>query len=213
MLNVFRIAADFSHLASILILIHSISTTKSTKGISLKTQVLYAIVFITRYLDLITLNFSSVYNTLMKLFFIGSSGYTIHLMKKHTKSIEGNPDIFQIKWLVGGSVILGLLFNYKLSILEVAWSFSLWLESVAILPQLFLLQKEGQGELLTIHYIFALGLYRALYIPNWFYRYFAEGRLDLLSIITGIIQTLLYSDFFYIYYKKVVQTGSFALPQ
>lgn len=50
------------------------------------------------------------------------------------------------------------------------WAFSIWLESVAILPQLFMLQRTGSAETITTHYLFALGAYRALYIPNWIWR-------------------------------------------
>ena len=43
---------------------------------------------------------------------------------------------------------------------------------MAILPQLLMLQRTGEAETITTHYLAALGLYRALYIPNWIYRYF-----------------------------------------
>lgn len=109
---------------------------------------------------------------------------------------------------------MALFFNYKFSLLEITWSFSLWLESVAILPQLFMLSKTGKAKTLTTHYIFALGLYRSLYIPNWIWRFVTEkGKFDKLSVFTGLIQTLIYSDFFYIYYKKVMQGKGFELPQ
>lgn len=88
--------------------------------------------------------------------------------------------------------------------LEILWAFSIYLESVAILPQLFMLQRTGEAEVITTHYIFALGLYRTLYIPNWIYRYFMEDTVDAIAVVAGIVQTLLYSDFFYIYYKKCV---------
>lgn len=85
---------------------------------------------------------------------------------------------------------------------KILWSFSIWLESVAILPQLFMLQRTGEAETITTHYLFALGLYRALYIPNWLYRYFAEGYVDQIAWVAGLVQTVLYSDFFWIYYTK-----------
>lgn len=50
-------------------------------GISFKTQVLYVVVFLTRYLDLFLGDWISIYNTTMKLFFIGSSAYILYLMK------------------------------------------------------------------------------------------------------------------------------------
>ncbi len=69
-----------------------------------------------------------------------------------------------------------------------------------------MLQRTGEAETITTHYLFALGLYRALYIPNWLYRYFAEGYVDKIPWVAGIIQTILYSDFFWIYYTKWVLT-------
>jgi hypothetical protein len=84
------------------------------------------------------------------------------------------------------------------------WAFSIWLESVAILPQLFMLQRTGEAETITTHYLFALGAYRGLYIPNWIWRYFTEVHYhwDPIPVVAGIIQTVLYTDFFYIYYTK-----------
>lgn len=54
--------------------------------------------------------------------------------------------------------------------MEILWAFSIYLEAVAILPQLFMLQRTGEAETITTHYLFALGAYRALYVPNWIYR-------------------------------------------
>ena len=67
-----------------------------------------------------------------------------------------------------------------------------------------MLQRTGEAETITTHYLFALGIYRALYIPNWLYRYFAETppHVDPIAWLAGIVQTILYSDFFWIYYTK-----------
>jgi ER lumen protein retaining receptor len=69
-----------------------------------------------------------------------------------------------------------------------------------------MLQRTGEAETITTHYLFALGAYRALYIPNWIYRYFFDVPrfYDPIAVIAGIVQTILYSDFFYIYYTKLV---------
>lgn len=121
-------------------------------------------------------------------------------------------DTFRIEYLVGPSVILGLIFNYKISVIEILWSFSIFLEAVAILPQLFMLQRTGEAETITTHYLAALGVYRALYIPNWIYRYFTEGTVDPIAVTAGIVQTGLYLDFFYVYFTKVLQGQKFELP-
>lgn len=124
------------------------------------------------------------------------------MMNDYKPTHDPNIDTFKVQYLLGGSAVLGVLFPYRYEISEILWAFSIWLESVAILPQLFMLQRTGEAETITTHYLFALGLYRALYIPNWLYRYFAEGYVDQIAWVAGVVQTVLYSDFFWIYYTK-----------
>ncbi|KAL1999768.1 hypothetical protein VTN02DRAFT_4053 [Thermoascus thermophilus] len=212
-MNIFRLSADLSHLASIFILLQKIKSSSSCSGLSFKSQVLYLIVFVTRYLDLIWTFTDSAYNTTFKILFIGSSAYTIYLMLNDYKPThDSNIDTFKVQYLLGFSALLAILSPYEYTVSEVLWTFSIWLESVAILPQLFMLQRTGEADTITTHYLFALGLYRALYIPNWIYRYFAENYFHAVPVIAGIIQTVLYSDFFYIYYTKVLKGKKFSLP-
>lgn len=85
---------------------------------------------------------------------------------------------------------------------QILWTFSIYLESVAILPQLFMVSKTGEAETITSHYLFALGVYRTLYLFNWIWRYHFEGFFDLIAIVAGLVQTVLYCDFFYLYITK-----------
>ncbi|GAB1312935.1 endoplasmic reticulum retention protein [Madurella fahalii] len=212
-LNLFRVLGDFSHLASIFILLHKIVQLKSCSGISFKSQVLYLIVYITRYLDIPWT--ASPYNLVFKILFISSQLYIIYLMASAYKPTnDPNLDTFRVEYLLGIAGLLALLFPYKYTVMEVCWAFSIWLEAVAILPQLFMLQRTGEAEAITAHYLFALGLYRALYIPNWIYRYVNEPyhKVDTIAVVAGVIQTVLYSDFFWIYYSKVMKGEKFTLP-
>ena len=169
-MNIFRLAGDFAHLASIFILLHKIQLSRSCRGISFKTQLLYAIVFVTRYMDLF--HETSLYRFLMKNFFIGSSVYVLYLMKiRFPPTHDPAIDTIKLEYLMGPCFVLALLFHYHFDFMEIMWTFSIYLEAVAILPQLFMLQRTGEAEAITTHYIFALGAYRALYIPNWLYRY------------------------------------------
>ncbi|OBA22239.1 ER lumen protein retaining receptor [Metschnikowia bicuspidata var. bicuspidata NRRL YB-4993] len=211
-MNIFRFLGDVSHMLSIGILLYSIEVNRSVDGLSLKTQALYVAVFVIRYVDLLY-KFVSLYNSFMKLFFIATSVYTVYLMThKYPKKIREDTDTFPVKYLGLAAGALCLIFTHAYTLREITWSFSIWLEALAILPQLFMLQKTGSAENITTHYIFALGVYRFLYIPNWLYRYFAEGKFDYVAVLAGISQTLIYSDFFYIYYTKVMQGKTFELP-
>lgn len=94
-------------------------------------------------------------------------------------------------------------FSVFLSLLvQILWTFSIYLESVAIMPQLYMISKTGEAETITSHYLFALGLYRGLYIVNWVWRFYTEQFYDWIAIVAGVVQTLLYCDFFYLYITK-----------
>ncbi|KAL7747137.1 endoplasmic reticulum retention protein [Sorochytrium milnesiophthora] len=201
-MNIFRFVADMMHLASIFVLLLKITKTRSAAGISFRSQALYLTVFVTRYLDLLT-TFVSLYNTVMKLFFIGSSAYVVYLMKVKLKATwDPSLDTFRVEVLLAGAFLLALLFHDALTVKDILWSFSIWLESVAILPQLFQLTRTGEAETITTHYLFALGAYRGLYILNWIYRYFVEGHWEWIPFVAGMVQTVLYADFFYVYFKR-----------
>jgi len=64
-------------------------------GISGKSQILFAIVYTTRYLDLFT-TFISAYNTFMKIIFIATSLATVFLMYiKFKATYDHNHDTFR----------------------------------------------------------------------------------------------------------------------
>lgn len=211
-MNIFRLAGDLSHLLAILILLIKIWKTRSCAGISGKSQILFGIVYITRYLDLFT-TYISLYNTFMKVVFIGASGATIYLMYiKFKATYDHNHDSFRIEFLLIPCVLLALVINHDFTVMEILWTFSIYLESVAILPQLFMVSKTGEAESITSHYLFALGSYRALYLLNWVYRYIIESHYDLIAIFAGLVQTILYCDFFYLYITKVLKGKKLQLP-
>lgn len=79
MMNVFRLLGDSFHVISIFLLLIRLLITKNAVGISIKTQELYFLVFLTRYLDLFV-TFYSYYNTIMKILFLCSTGYIIYMV-------------------------------------------------------------------------------------------------------------------------------------
>merc|ERR1719482_1142315 len=70
--NIFRYVGDTLHLFGIIVLIATIAKNKSVQGISRSTQVLYFLVFVTRYLDLFDHSQNS-YLVFFKLTYIGTS--------------------------------------------------------------------------------------------------------------------------------------------
>lgn len=205
-MNIFRFFGDVCHILSFVLLLWKMQKARSVAGISLKTQQLYLLVFVSRYVDLFW-NFSSLYNWILKVLFIGcSAGVVVVMMKGRPHASTYNPEADAFPWLylIAPCAVLGVLINQDhSSLFEMVWAFSIYLEAVAILPQLAMLQRAGEIENLTSHYVAALGAYRCFYLLNWIYRYFTEeSYVQRIVWLAGIVQTLLYCDFFYHYYNS-----------
>ncbi|RXG67601.1 ER lumen protein-retaining receptor [Armadillidium vulgare] len=141
-----------------------------------------------------------------RIVFLAAAFATLYLMYvRFRATYDHNHDTFRIEFLVLPTAILSLVINHDFSPLE-----------------LFMVSKTGEAESITSHYLFALGSYRGLYIFNWVssswenhwytliirilfckvYRYYVEGFYDLIAIVAGVVQTVLYCDFFYLYITK-----------
>jgi len=213
-MNIFRFTGDMCHLVAILCLF-KMAKRGQASGMSLKSQELYFWVYCTRYLDLFT-TFYSRYNSAMKVFYIFSTALIIYILKCSTESwhTSYNPNhdsIQHYRYLLIPCLILGLVTHLigsgigDFNIMEFLWTFSIYLEAVAMLPQLILFrsdrivkgnQGESKDEILLP--IFLFGIYRAFYIINWIYRAKTEKgyRHHWVVYVCGVVQVLLYSSFF-----------------
>ena len=211
-MNAFRISGDLCKLVAIIILFRRLRKSKNAQGISCRTQELYLLVSVTRYTDLLT-TFYGFYNSFFKVFYIAAYSTTVCIIRR-SEQISASYDRMQDnfpswKCLVLPCAVLATLTHLisgegsgvdpLRNIQELLWMFSIYLESVAILPQLSLLRRYRVVENLTANYVFFMGLYRALYIANWVYRaYHQRGyRHHYVVYACGVLQTLLFVDFFY----------------
>ncbi|MCJ1470879.1 hypothetical protein MMC07_009526 [Pseudocyphellaria aurata] len=210
-MNVFRILGDLSHTASKCILIWAIHTNKSAEGISLITQTLYAAVFCTRYLDLFytVVAKATLWNFVLKIFYISSSLYIIFLMMRVYARTREREKAWRLGAIgLGGAVTAApfvTLFTHGwagTTINETLWTFSIILESVCVLPQLILLRQTTVPTVIDSFYLLTLGSYRAFYILNWIVRAAQEHRVDVIAVIFGIIQTAFYVDFAWVYWTR-----------
>jgi ER lumen protein retaining receptor len=186
-----------------------------------RTHELFLLVFVTRYLDLF-FTFYSIYNSVMKVLYIASTAsiiYTIRFQEPIKSTYDKAQDTFlHWRFAVAPCAVIALTTHLiggpKLDMVELLWTFSIYLESIAILPQLIVLQRYREVENLTGNYIFFMGAYRALYIVNWIYRAHTEKgyKHHWVVYFCGVVQTLLYADFFYYYLKSKSKGGRFTLP-
>lgn len=215
-MNIFRLCGDASHVLSIFLLLYKLHKNKSCVGVSCRTQEIYLIVFLLRYVDLGWI-FFSVYNSVMKSIFIISTAYLIYIMRRMppvatTYDREKDNFCYELYFLPAVTV-LGFVTAQAWTLDEILWTTSIWLESVAIVPQLMLLQQIREVENITSHFVGAMGSYRAFYLLNWIYRYMEDGHVRWVGWIGGIVQTALYLDFFYYYIKSRVSGAKMMLPE
>lgn len=94
-------------------------------------------------------------------------------------------------YLIVPSLMLSFVFVHVYTMIEIVWTFSIYLESVAIVPQLFMVPRTSQDESIISHYLFALCSYKAFYLLNWIYRYYEENFYDPIVIVAGIVETVI----------------------
>jgi ER lumen protein retaining receptor len=127
-------------------------------------------------------------------------------------------DSFHLLFVIVPCFVLALLLNEFFTFYEVLYTFSIYLEAVAILPQLIVVHRAAQNnsgfvENLTSHYVFSLGGYRFFYLINWIYRIATEdGYRNWIVWIAGLVQTGIYCDFFYYFLVAKMEGKSMSLP-
>jgi len=84
------------------------------------------------------------------------------------------------------------------------WSFSIWLEAVAIGPQIYMLINQ-EIQNLTFLYVIILVLCSDLFILNWICRWIFEGYVNLNLIFAGNFQTVLFGIFVCLYFRRPIQ--------
>lgn len=208
MLNAFRFLGDGFHLLSFVILFYKIVRGRNVEGISRNTQDLYAVVFFLRYSD-IAWNHAMLYNVVLKICFVFFASWISVIMRRRDIrcTYQDDHDSVGRAHVLIPSTVVGLAACQFLATVrtpfEYAWHVSLVLEAFAIVPQLVMLQKNGTIDNITSHYVASLGIYRMFYIFNWIYRWrVQQTHIEAIVWVTGVVQTVLYVDFFYYYWRS-----------
>jgi len=206
-----------THLASKIILIATIHHLRSAEGISFLTQLLYLLVFCLRYLDLFWTFTRDWYNTTLKIVYILTSIYTLHIMlNRFPRSREGEKEWRVSGWILVIAVPTGIIAGWSIYKLnwgseaarrgfgfhEALWNISLCIEALHLLPQLSLLSHISTPTAINSYYLFALGSYRFLYILNWIERHRKDDYFDPLPTLCAIIQTYIYIEFAWVYWRR-----------
>lgn len=194
--NIFRYAGDYLHFAGMVMALVVIYFTKSVQGFSRKTQVLYQIVYITRYLDVFThhqvmyLLFFKVSFNLVTLLMISSFAVFQH-------TYQANEDSCNLLAIVGPVAVFALLTSNGSGPERELWTLSEFLEPFALVPQYIMCYRAKSVRLATIVYVLAVGGYRVLYVGNWIYKRYKwhAAYHDYTSWMGGALECVLFFDF------------------
>jgi hypothetical protein len=201
-----------------------IHSSKSVAGISGRTMVLQAIMiclrlsstlFLDGYLPLDKTG-DHVYQiadicTLLMVLKIVHCVYGTH---RHTYNVA--EDSMDVKNMVIGCVLLAVAVHPSLNdwpTFDIAWAASLYIDTISILPQLWMSSKLGSVPAYTAHYLAATLVSR--FFSAWFWYYGAENIARLsgqgwfcasaaMIVLAHVVQFLMLADFGVYYFKAGV---------
>ena len=139
----FELLGDISRILSVLFLIYRIEIIKNIHGISVETQELYLLVFLTRYLDIFTSYTYVNFEFLRKLFLLTSTGFIMFRLYERQGRRTGtdtHSDFFSSMVLPCLPMAAVTVFYeskpFQPSVMEFFYTFSIYLEALALFPQL-----------------------------------------------------------------------------
>lgn len=194
--NIYRYLGDYLHLGGVIVLLGTLAKNRAVTGISRSTQILYSLVFITRYLDLFHHN-QTEYLVFFKLTYIITSIIVLLLFWRLDSTYERQKDTCSLVIILLPCIIAATLMSNDTSIMEIAWTFSQFCEGFAMVPQYIFCYRDYEAKDLGVSfYVVALGGYRVFYAANWIYKKIHLPQYyDIHSWIGGLIEILFFGDF------------------
>jgi len=220
----------------------NVKTFKSQRasGVSIKSLQLYSLVFFCRLTSIIRHEGYLPYDKsgdwlyhfieIMALIFTVSALYGCMVPFKESYQADADkfgesnvPPGYGAVYLAVPVLILAIVFHPNLNadfLSDVAWTYAMYLESLSLIPQLYMFQKQANGvvELLTAHFVAALGFGRILEFIFWAYSYHelatsAGSTLPgYLALFSQFLQLVLMVDFFWYYITAVKNATPLVLP-
>jgi len=215
-------------------------TSNSGSSVSSKTLEAYVVVFLFRLLSISRHEGYLPYDRsgdwfyhVVETFSLVSTGVAIYLLRfkfrstyDEDKDSFGNlhiPSQFGVVYLILPCLVLSAIFHPNLNkdfISDSAWTMSMYLESVAILPQLYMFQKQSNLpiEVLVSHCVFALGFARVIEMAFWLWSFHeladhtGSRLVGYIVLLAQFIHVALMGDFFYFYFQSIKKGTPLQLP-
>lgn len=218
-------ASSLVSMFSFLMVVIAIQQGKSVKGVSLKMMECYILVFFCRAIAIIPFEGYLPYDKSGDWLYQLCEGFCLFLSAsivyfcrfQYASTYDPAADHMNHMYLVGPTLVIALVLHPHLNnnmISDVAWAFALYLESVTVLPQLFMFMQEGKAQAHTSHFLAAQALARLMSFifwassfselsnPNHYIKRFVGNWV----VIIQLIQLIIMGDFIY-HYIRCLQRG------
>ncbi len=142
--------------------------------------------------------------------------YLIYFKYRETSDLLQDGKI-PFYFLVIPCYVLALIFKSSLNnnvFCDINWAFSMYLEALAIFPQILLFSnKKGQIESFTSHYVALCGLSRLFSLIFWWDTYeelvtediYFGKSIGYFIIGSQILQLIIMADYYYLYFKSILK--------
>lgn len=219
-------------------------TSQTAKGVSVKSLQLYVFVFVARLASILRHQGYLPFDKTGDWFYhaveivsllsvcVATFGVFFPLSKTYEEKYDkfGNlhiPNSAGALYLIIPCALLALFVHPHLNreyLADVCWTFSMYLESCAMLPQIYMFQKQstdekGIVEVLIGHTVFMLGFARLFELFFWIgsFKELADASGSAspgyVVLLSQIIHLIIMGDFFYYYFMSLSKGVPMELPQ
>mmetsp|Transcript_73684 Transcript_73684/g.159452 ORF Transcript_73684/g.159452 Transcript_73684/m.159452 type:complete len:284 (-) Transcript_73684:143-994(-) len=210
---------------SFLMVAMTIESGKTVKGVSLKMMECYIFVFFCRLCAIIPfegyLPFDKSGDWLYQVceaFGLCLAGSIVYCCRvQYASTYDPATDTLNHLYLILPALGVALILHPHLNNFlpsDIAWAFALYLESVTVLPQLFMFMKEGKAQPHTSHFLAAQALSRLMSFIFWASSFSELSNPDHYIkqfvgnwvVVVQLVQLLVMGDFIY-HYIRCIQKG------
>lgn len=214
--------------------------SKSASSVSLKSLEAYLFVFSFRLVSIMrhegylpydrsgdwfyhVVEFSSLAFAILATYFCAVKYAATYDAEKDAFGNFQIPSQFGVAFLVAPCFLMACLLHPNLNkdfLSDMAWTFSMYLESVAIAPQLFMFTKQAEApiEVLVAHCVAALGFARVVEMAFWLWSFHeladASGSklVGYFVLVVQFVHVAIMGDFFYFYALSLRKGTPLQLP-
>lgn len=225
-------------------LLIKMQSERNASGVSLKTLEVYVLVFLGRLCSIMfyegylpydssgdwlytAVEFLSLSVVLALIFLtLVTFSSTYNVAEDGFGKTSAIPSQFGPILLVVPAFVLAVLFHPSLNrnvVTDIAWTFALYLETAAIMPQFYMLQKANRAvEAWVSHFVFAIGMSRVFLTIFWASSYhelsdshsigITGGWAGRMVLLCQLIHLAVMAEFCYHYIRASVDQSPLVLP-